>query len=379
MGVLAEDRERAVGLLHAGREADGDTGRHADRPGHRRERPGELLAVPDALAQERLDGVVAVALGHVEAVRELGPEPVLHGHHGVIGRRRPRRHRHRRLADRGREVGRQLQVDRVRRRGGGGRTEHVGGEAGHRRRDLEAVARLQIAVDADDGRRLGVPPQPLARGGDRLGRARHELALQRADGDQLVVGGGSGRGDGEVAVDVVQRPVGQPPRAAVELGQPTDTPVRPRRRLHDEQLGRRPVDETGPDVDERAEHLGHTATVVVRLDERIGAGAGQARADRPRPEHDHGAGDGDRRQGDRQRAAGVAEHRARDLGEAHPQQRGGQEPGPHEGQRERDAMAIGPERGDEHEEHGTGDQRLTPGVGAEGERVRRRARRTPCR
>ena len=45
-----------------GREADGDPGRDAERAGHRGERAGELLAVADALAQERLDGVVAVAL-----------------------------------------------------------------------------------------------------------------------------------------------------------------------------------------------------------------------------------------------------------------------------------------------------------------------------
>ena len=83
------------------------------------------------------------------------------------------------------------------------------------------------------------------------------------------------------------------------------------------------------------------------------------------------AGDDRRRQGDRQRAAGLAEDGARRLGEPHPQQGGGEEPGGDERQRQRDPVAVGAERGDEHEQHGAGHERLATGVGPEGERVAR--------
>ena len=72
----------------ARREADGDAGRDAERAGHRRERAGELLAVADALAQERLDGARCCGPGGRRGCTELGPEPVLQRHHLVVGRRR---------------------------------------------------------------------------------------------------------------------------------------------------------------------------------------------------------------------------------------------------------------------------------------------------
>ena len=99
------------------------------------------------------------------------------------------------------------------------------------------------------------------------------------------------RGDGQGAGDVVERAVGQAPRAAVELRQPADPPVRRGVGGDDEQLGGGPVDEAGPDVDERADHLGDPAAVVVRLDERLGVGAGQAGADDPGAEDDHRPGE----------------------------------------------------------------------------------------
>src|SRR5207237_1299921 len=45
VGLLAGDVVEAVGLQLAGREANGDAGWDPERPGHRRVRAGELLAV----------------------------------------------------------------------------------------------------------------------------------------------------------------------------------------------------------------------------------------------------------------------------------------------------------------------------------------------
>ena len=55
--------------------------------------------------------------------------------------------------------------------------------------------------------------------------------------------------------------------------------------------------------------------------------------------------------------------------EAHAEQGGSEHTCGDEGQGEHHTVAVGTERGDEHEEHGAGDERLTPCPGVEGEGV----------
>ena len=169
VGVAAEHRAGAVALVEAVCVADGHPRRDAERPGHRRERAGELLAVADPLAEERLDGAVAVPGGHVEAVAKLRLEPVLQRQHGVVVRRRALGDRRRGGRDRRREVIGQAQVDRVGRLRAAGAAQHVGGEVGHRRDDVDAIAGLEVAIGAHERRRLGVPLQALAGRRHRLG------------------------------------------------------------------------------------------------------------------------------------------------------------------------------------------------------------------
>ena len=101
-------------------------------------------------------------------------------------------------------------------------------------------------------------------------------------------------------------------------------------------------------------------------------------------EHDDRAGDERRRQ--RRSTAGCGPRPSSVRGawrEAGPQQGGGEEPGGDERQRQARSGGVGAERGDEHEQHGAGHERLAAGVGAERERVageddERRADRRPA-
>ena len=188
------------------------------------------------------------------------------------------------------------------------------GEAGHRRRHLEAVAAARgrgRCARGSTSRRSTAGPSPDAATGSAA--RRDELALQRGDGDLLVVVGRA-RARRRRARRRRRRASGRagPTCGRRTRGAPLTRQYAGGRGLHDEQLGRRAVDEAGPDVDERAEHLGHPAAVVVRVDERLGVGAGQAGPDDPGAEHDQRAGDGDGRAA--RSTAGCGRGRARCAG-----------------------------------------------------------------
>ena len=143
---------------------------------------------------------------------------------------------------------------------------------------------------------------------------------------------------------------------------------RPRLGGDDEQL-RRAVDEAAPDVDEWAEHLGHAAGVAGVSTSGSASAPGQAGADDPGAEH-HACRR--RRPPERRSSAGRGPARATCAA-------AGRTPAAARwrGRRRRRAPArarcgaVGAERGDEHEQHRAGDQRLAPGVGPERERVGR--------
>ncbi len=204
VGVATEHEVAAVVLQLALREADGDAGGDPERAGHRRKRAGELLAVADPVLEERLDRRVAVAVGDVGRVGELGAEPVLQRDHLVELGRLAGRHLAGRAGDDGGKVVGELEKDGIRGRVGGGGPQLLGGEARHRREDGVDVAVVELRRRLDErlGQRVEAEPGPLGPHG--LGGGRHEGAFEVEDRDELLVGDGPGSRSVGRLVDLVE-------------------------------------------------------------------------------------------------------------------------------------------------------------------------------
>ena len=157
----------------------------------------------------------------------------------------------------------------------------------------------------------------------------------------------------------------------VELGRPLTRQYAGSVGPHDEQLGGGAVDEPRPDVDERAEHLGHPAASRCACRQRLGVGAGQARADDPGAEHDRAPATAAAGRVIDSGLAGTAEHGARRLGEAHPQQRRGEE------RRRRRGPASGRPGGGRRRAAATNTNSTAPGTSASPRAWARKANVSP--
>ena len=283
MGVGAPHDVRAglvLGLLARG-EADGHPGRQAEGAGQRGVGAGELLAVAGSAAervQEDGEGLGAVAGTDVEAVPEVGAEPVLQREGLSVGVGRPA-HGFRREATGDRpgglgqsgEAGQELGVQP-----GGADREVNGIEAGQDRQHvvLETIGGLPARGDDQRGR-VTVPVHVGIRAVDRdglEGGGEPDL-VEGADPEVLAEPGrpGSrvgGRRQAAVDPDVVAR---RRPDLAVEGVERGDPPIGRGRGVDPEGLDRRLLDQAGPDVDQGAEgHPVVVAPTAVEVDERVG-------------------------------------------------------------------------------------------------------------
>ena len=250
--------------------------------------------------------------------------------------------------------------------------------------DLEAVARLEVAVDAHEratSRRSSAGPSPAAR--DRLGGGRARACPR----GRVIVISWSVLGRTRARRRRARRR--RPPASGP--GGPTccrRTRAAPLTRQYagavardDEQLGVAPVDEPGADVDERAEHLGHPAArrCWCRTAARRRRPAAADRSPRRRARRRGGDG-GAPGSGDRQRVAGRGRARCAAAGRS----------GPAAGRRRGTPAATSasvsatrwrsaPSGGDEHEQHARRARAPRRGRGRGRRTCRRAARRRPCR
>ena len=356
----------------AGREPDRDPGRDPERAHHRRIRAGELLAVADAVAQEHLDRVVAVAGLHLEAVaRTRRSRNQFWRAAPLVGECRPGGHLECRLADRRREVVGQLEVDRVAGVGRGRRVQRRHVERRRRRDDVEDVAGVELArrsSAASTCRRSSAGPSC---GEPRSGRRPRDERAAEVDDPDLV---GEARwrrpGGRELAVGRSTARARAAPRSS----------RRTRGSADDRQYDSTVACTTNSSMFERLVRRDRMSTsgltTSVTLPPRR---RGSRRAVRRPPRA--AAGRRSRRDRDDERAVPIAAGTTMRTGtratdRSRPVRRvvgakhdGGEDAGRDEEHRQRDPDAVGAERGDEDEQHAAGHERLGAGEGAERERV----------